>query len=330
MKSSVILFGLLTLGLLGCINPNGADQHGSDTTTSESGNAELESPARLPLYTDSGIRLLPAPSPDDPLSYEEIIWPWEMRMGDEDWGKKRRYAYSSMRYWSNDHPSASVTAICYTDYTDKGMPELFSAEFGKARRFEITTTDPAVLDNLKYFPETRELRIQSDAPLEDALTVLHYMSHLTRLEVWNQQHHQGKRVKVSEKSMRGMGSLQVLRFLRLYGLDIDDDGFRHLEGMKNVLYMELTNAHVTSKIFQTIATWPRIRYLKLYGLDFDQPLDPATARSLESLVGRIEILAMNPDDTESLPTRIHESLEAPFAKIWERSHLARQPKVESN
>jgi hypothetical protein len=225
------------------------------------------------------------------------------------------------------HPASRVSLEVYTEYTDKGMPQDSRAVSTKARRIEISTTDPAVLDNLKYFPEVRELQILAYCSLEHTLGVLHYMPHLTSLEVSNEQVSQGKRVQISEESMRGIGSLQVLRFLRLYGVDIDDDGFRHLEGMKNVLYLELTNAQVTSRIFQTLATWPRIRYLKLYGLNFDQPLDPATARALDSLAGRVEILAMNPDDTDDLNTRIHESLQRPFRQIQEKRYLARQRKV---
>jgi hypothetical protein len=210
------------------------------------------------------------------------------------------------------------------------MPQDSRVVDTKARRIEISTTDPSVLDNLKYFPETRELQILAYCSLDDALSVLQYMPHLTRLVVFNQQFSQGKPVAVSEGSMRGIGSLQVLRFLRLNGLDIEDDGFRHLAGMKNLLYVDLTNAQVTSKIFQTIATWPRIRYLRLYGLDFDQPLDPVTARALDSLAGRVAILDMNPYDTDAVNTRIHKSLAAPFAKIWENAKLARQPRVDRN
>ena len=59
--------------------------------------------------------------------------------------------------------------------------------------------------------------------------------------------------------------------------------------------------------------------------DFDQPLNDSTARAMESLVGRLELLWTNEGDLEAAPAEIHESLEAPIAKIRANSHLARQP-----
>lgn len=293
--------------------------------------ADDSRPPVEPLYYGS-IPLVRAPGPDDPLPYDEIIWPWEMGLGDWGWGNARWSAYGAMSTWSNANPSTPATVLFYTDY---GPGHRFAPEGHKARVIEIRTTDARVLEHLKYFPEVRELRITVQrlfdptrcVPLDDALSVLHYCPHLTKLEVWSERREAASpRIPISAESMKGIGSLQVLRFLRLVQLDIDDDGLKHLAGMKNLLYLELTNANVTSKAFQTIATWPRIRYLKLYGLDFDQPVDDRTAKALDSLVGRIELLWMNPDDTDNLHTRIHESLDAPVAKIRANACLARQPK----
>ncbi len=324
MKFRLVLLGLSGFGLFGCTGANTVeDSRATDTASIASNKTELESPGAPRLHDSSGRPLLPVPGPDYPLPYDEIIWPWHL---DGDWISMRRNALLRMRGWTNMHPSSQVSVEVYTDYTDKGMPQDFRPVRTKARRIEIRTSDPAVLDNLKYFPETRELLILAYCSLDDALSVLHYMPHLRRLEVFNQEYHQGKPVRLSEESIRGIASLQELRFLRLYALDVDDDGFRHLAGMKNLLYMDLINAPVTSKIFETIATWSRIRYLKLYGLNFDQPLDSATARALDSLAGRIAILDMNLYCTDDIATRIHESLEAPFRKIRANAHLARQPR----
>ncbi len=287
--------------------------------------AESDQPAIEPLYDYGRIPLVRVPGPDDPLRYDEIIWPWEMNLGPCGWGNARTNAYSSMSTWSNANPSKPAQVSIYTDY---GPQHRFTPDVDKARIIRVQTKDCDVLDLLKYFPEVRELTITTSAPLDDTLSVLHYCPHLTKLEVWGESHGPASpRIPIAERSMKGIASLKVLRFVRFVNLDIDDNELKQLSGMKTLLYLDLTNANVTSKAFQTVATWPRIRYLKLYGLDFDQAVDEVTAKSLESLVGRIELLWMNPDDTENIHTQIHESLEVPFQRIRENSHLARQPKL---
>lgn len=313
MRCLVLLYTIAPLCVLGCYLPEAAENI-LDA-------AENEHPAVEPLF-HRDMRLVRVPGADDPLPYEEIIWPWEMRlvhlgMG---WAPARRSAYSSMT-----RRSTPAEVSFYTEY---GPGHRFDPERDKARVIEVMRLkDVAVLDSLKYFPEVRELRIWTTVPLDDALSVLHYCPHLTRLEVWTDSiHGAAPRIPISAESMQGIGSLRSLRFLRLVQLDIDDDDLKHLEGMESLLYLDLTNAHVTSAAFQTFTTWPRIRWLKLYGLDFNQPIDDPTEKALESLVGRVELLWMNPDDTDDLPTHIHESLEAPFRKIRANAHLARQPK----
>jgi hypothetical protein len=292
--------------------------------------AENDGAASDRLYDRRNIPLVPVPAPDDPLPYDEIIWPWKMGLGHWGWGPARRNAYSTMTTWSNANPSTSADVSFYTDY---GPGHRFLPQVDEARVIDVRTEDAAVLEHLKYFPEVRELRITSGhigldyTSLEDSLSVVRYCPHLTKLEVRSERRHRAlPRIPISEESMKGIGSLQVLRFLRLVHLDVDNDDLEHLAGMKNLLYVELTNAQVTSKAFQTIATWPRIRYLKLNGLDFDQPLDEPTAKALDALVGRVELLWMNLSDTDHLHTRIHPSLEEPFRKIRANAHLARQPK----
>lgn len=311
MRRLGLLYAIALLCVLGCYVPEAAENV-LDT-------AENERPAVEPLYY-YGVPLVRVPGPDDPLPYDEIIWPWEMGLGDSGWGQARWRANSSMI-----HPSTPARISFYTEY---GPGHRLNPWRDKARVIEVVQIrDVAVLDSLKYFPEVRELRVGTSVPLDDALSVLQYGPHLTKLEVRNHRiHGAAPRIPVSAESMQGIGSLRSLRFLRLVQLDIDDEDLKHLEGMESLLYLDLTNAHVTSAAFQTFATWPRIRWLKLYGLDFNQPIDDPTARALESLVGRVELLRMNPRDTDDLPTHIHESLEAPFRKIRANAHLARQPK----
>jgi hypothetical protein len=311
MRRLVSLYASTLACFLGC-NVAGTAEH--VVSSAERDRASVER-----LYYE-GIPLLRVPAPDDPLPYEEIIWPWEMGLGYWGWQQARVHAHSRM-IRSSTPPQVSF-------YTEYGPGHRFDPERDKARVIVVSRLkDVAVLDSLKYFPEVRELRISTTVPVDDALSVLHYCPHLTRLEVWSAQRRGGQiHGAISAESMKGIGSLQSLRFLRLVQLEIDDEDLKHLEGMENLLYLELTNAHVTSAAFQTLATWPRIRWLKLYGLDFNQPIDDPTANALESLVGRVELLWMNPDDTDDLPTHIHESLEAPFRKIRANAHLARQPK----
>jgi len=311
MRRLVLLYAIALLCVLGCYVPEAADN--------VLDAAENERPAVEPLYY-YGIPLVRVPGPDDPLPYDEIIWPWEMGLGDSGWGQARRHAHSTMT-----RPSTLAEVSFYTEY---GPDHRFDPERDKARGIVVVRLKGiAVLDSLKYFPEVRELRIWTTVPLDDALSVLHYCPHLTRLEVWSVQSRGGQiHGAISAESMKGIGSLRSLRFLRLVQLEIDDEDLKHLNGMENLLYVDLTNAHVTSAAFQTFATWPRIRWLKLYGLDFNQPIDDPTAKALESLVGRIELLWMNPRDTDDLPTHIHQSLQAPFQRIRANAHLARQPK----
>ncbi len=312
MRRVVLPYAVAFVFVLGCNVPRNAE----DVRKA----AENDQPSVEPLY-DRHVRLVRIPGPDDPLAYEEIIWPWEMGLGDPGWGHARWRAHSSM----TRPPSRPAEVSFYTKY---GSGHQFNPWRDKARLIEVVQIrDAAALDSLKYFPEVRKLRIWTTVPLDDALSVLHYCPHLTKLEVWSDSiHGAAPRIPISAESMQGIGSLRALRFLRLVQLDIDDDDLKHIEGMENLLYLELTNAHVTSAAFQTVATWPRIRWLKLHGLDFNQPIDDPTAEALESLVGRVELLWMNPRDTDDLPTHIHQSLEAPFQRIRANAHLARQPK----
>ena len=325
MRRLVFPYAVAFAFLLGCNVPETAEdvvstaEDVSETADDVRKAAEDDRPAVEPLYF-SGIPLVRVPGPDDPLPYDEIIWPWEMGLGDSGWGQARWRAHSSMT-----RPSTPAEVSYRTEY---GPGHRFNPWRDKARVIGVLRLkDAAVLDSLKYFPEVRELRIRTSVPLDDALSVLHYCPHLTKLEVWSDSiHGAAPRIPISAESMQGIGSLRALRFLRLVQLDIDDDDLKQLEGMENLLYLDLTNAHVTSAAFQTFATWPRIRWLTLHGLDFNQPVDDPTAKALESLVGRVELLRMNPRDTYDLPTRIHESLEAPFRRIRANAHLAREPR----
>ncbi len=259
-----------------------------------------------------GQPLVEIPDADDPIPYEEIIWPWEMRLGDIGWGQARASAYDRMRAWGNDHPGKEVRLSVSTQY---GPEARFLATQQNARIIKLTTNDAAVLDQLKFFPEVLELRVTLDVAIDDALEVLRYCPHLTKLEVWSMDHPPVfKRLPISEKSLAAIGTLKRLRFLRFVGIDIADDEFSRLKGMENVLYLEASHLAITSRSFQTIATWPRIRYVKLYGLDFDQVPTEATLDSVDSLVERVDLLITNSGDTEEPETRIHPSLEPHFSK----------------
>jgi len=268
---------------------------------------------------DQGMALVPFTPPNTGLSYDEVVWPWEFRIGDPGWGSARWKAKGRAEQWAKKgngrwhYPS--------TDPRDM------------VRRIHVAEAmEFSILDELKCFPEVRELTISTnyhpiDAGMGDALTVLRYCPYLTHLTI------EGKpgstadppTTDLSKESLKAIGELTQLRVLRFYDVDVDDAKLKHLGGMKNLLFFDLNHATATSDVFRIIATWPRIRYVKLCGCNFDQPLNDRTSQAMESLVGRLELLWTNEDDLEAAPTKIHKSLEAPIAKIRANSGLARQP-----
>ncbi|MFW6114449.1 MAG: hypothetical protein ACOC7K_01780 [bacterium] len=292
-------------------------------------------PADLEPLEFSSIELVPVPGPDDPLPYDEIIWPWEMDLGDRGrglknsgWPAARRHAYQRIENWSNDHPGVKVwSAFGSSDArADFGPDRGFSPTRYKAQAIRLLTEDASVLQYLRYFPEVRDLRIITLAPLDDSLTFLYYCPHLTELRVKDRNSPVGS-ISISKESVKAIAFLKELRLLSLHGLEIDDEEFEQLQGMSNVLYLNISYTRVTSKAFTTIASMPRIRYLKAHGVDFSDAPDDAILEALEALRGRIEILALNPDelDTSYPPTKIHQSLEAPFQRIRDNAYKARLP-----
>lgn len=312
-----MFFLLLAFLSLGVVNISLADEHDAAKEVVEG-----------PVSFRSGQLLPSAPGPDDPLSYDEIIWPWELGVGETAWGRARSAAQRRIKYWDRMQPSREARVVC-TYYTKYGPQEHFSANHDKAVAIHLRTNDAAVLDNLKYFPELRELRILTEDSIGDALAAVRYCPHLTKVRIASSAHGSTTMpppVNISKRSMKAIGSLSELRSLRLLHLDINDSEFQQLAEMKNLLFLDLEDAAVTSKAFQTIESWPRVRYLRLHGLDLDQELHEKTAKSIAALVGRIETLQTNEgsQDIEDRSMRIHDSLKPLFEKIRENGHLARR------
>jgi len=278
------------------------------------------------------IPLVAFTPPDAGVAYDEVVWPWELGIGDWGWGKARRSAKGRIEQWQKGGNGG------WSFHARHGpMPDFLPQQTSVYKVFASRVKEISVLDELKYFPEIRELKIQigydsrEDLSLGDALAVLRYCPYLTKLEIYGESFSSTlapPKTGISEESLKAIGTLTQLRVLRFYELDVDDDELQHLAGMKNLLFFDLNHASATTKVFPVIATWPRIRYVKLCGCDLDQPLNDSTAEAMESLVGRLELLWTNEGDLEAPETKIHESLEAPIAKIRANAHRARQPRDE--
>ena len=283
----------------------------------------------------SGLTLPFIPRPNDSISYDEIIWPWKDTDGVgqwHSWHEARKSLGNRLESWRG------VGKMWVFKSTDGSIQQDFSPASQNSYaidifiRLEKETEAVGMLDNLKYFPEVRELRIQSNVPLGNHLASLYYCPYLRTVKIHyttSRRDAEGQRIGIGEESVKAIASLTELRELSFIRVGVCDKELESFKAMPNLLYLDLNTTSVTSKSFQTIATLPRIRYLELFGNNYDQELDEATRKALESLVGRIEYLWENSGDTVRPCTKIHASIEPLFDEIQKNGYRVRQKVKES-
>lgn len=295
-----------------------------------SGYTPFASPPR-----QSAFNLPLIPWPNNSISYDEIIWPWKDTDGVGQWHSwhvARKSVGNRLESWRG------VGKMWVFKSTDGSIQQDFSPDSQNSYaidifiRLEKETEAVGILDNLKYFPEVRELRIQSNVPLGNHLASLYYCPYLRTVKIdypMGGSGSIGRRVGIGKESVKAIATLTELRELSFINISVSDKDLESFKGMPNLLYLDLNNTSVTSKSFQTIATLPRIRYLELHGNNYDQELDEASRDALESLVGRIEYLWENSGDTVRPCTKIHASIQPLFDEIKKNGYRVRQ-KVEEN
>ena len=300
---------------------------------------EVGSRARMNDYTpfaspprQSGFNLPLIPWPNNSISYDEIIWPWKDTDGVgkwHSWHEARKSLAGRLESWRGGG------RVWVFKSADGSMQQGFSPASQNAYAMDIlirSSEEPkaiGILDDLKYFPEVRELRIRTAIPLENHLASLYYCPYLRTLKIDGISKERDVRRSIGKESVKAIASLAQLRELSFISIDIDDEDLECFEGLPNLLYLDLNNTSVTSKSFQTITTLPRIRYLELFGNDYDQELDEASRKALEALVGRVEYLWENSGDTVRPCTKIHASIQPLFDEIQKNGYRVRQ-KVQEN
>lgn len=276
----------------------------------------------------SGQLLSYIPGPGDSIAYDDIVWPWMMGgSGTGDWHGVRRYRVGpTIKAWRDP----ATWKIWKFKSEDGSVLENFQPADQKVHAIEIRIQprkEPEameILEQLKYFPEVREVYIRTTLPLENHLASLRYCPYIRRLKIDGVSKQRGLRRSIGKESVKAIASLAQLRELSFISIDIDDEDLEHFEGLPHLLYLDLDHTSVTSKSFQTIATFPRIRYLKVYGNNYDQELDETTKKALESLTGRVEYLWDNWSDTVNPCTKIHASIKPLFDEIQKNGYRVRQ------